>query len=35
KISLSTDIKNFGTYSAVIKLYTGVSEKVDVEVIEG
>ena len=35
KISLSTDIKNFGTYSAVIKFYTGVSEKVDIEVIEG
>lgn len=35
KISLSTDIKNFGTYSAVIKFYSGISEKVDVEVIEG
>ncbi len=35
KISLNTDIKNFGTYSAVIKFYTGVSEKIDVEVIEG
>lgn len=35
KITLSAEIKNFGSYSAVIKLYTGVSEKVDVEVIEG
>lgn len=35
KISLSSEIKNFGTYSAVIKLYTGISEKIDVEVIEG
>lgn len=35
KITLSADIKNFGTYSAVIKLYNGVSEKIDVEVIEG
>lgn len=35
KITLSTEIKNFGSYSAVIKLYTGVSEKVDVEVVEG
>ena len=35
KISLSTDIKNFGTYSAAIKFYTGVSEKFDIEVIEG
>ncbi len=35
KITLSTDIKNFGSYSATIKFYTGVSEKVDVEVIEG
>lgn len=35
KISLSTDIKSFGTYSAVVKLFNGVSEKIDVEVIEG
>ncbi|MBR2283014.1 MAG: 50S ribosomal protein L9 [Ruminococcus sp.] len=35
KISLSTDIKSFGTYSAEVKLYQGVSEKIDVEVIEG
>lgn len=35
KISLSTDIKNFGSYSAVIKFYTGISAKIDVEVVQG
>lgn len=35
KITLSSDIKNFGSYSAVIKFYTGISAKIDVEVIEG
>ncbi|MBP3249293.1 MAG: 50S ribosomal protein L9, partial [Ruminococcus sp.] len=35
KIALSTDIKSFGTYKATVKLYTGISEAVDVEVIEG
>lgn len=35
KITLSTDIKNFGSYSAVVKFYTGISAKVDVEVVEG
>lgn len=35
KITLSTDIKNFGTYSAVIKFYAGISAKIDVEVIQG
>lgn len=35
KIALSTDIKNFGTYSAVIKFYAGISAKIDVEVIQG
>ncbi len=35
KITLSTDIKNFGSNSAVVKFYTGISAKVDVEVIEG
>ncbi|MDE7137252.1 MAG: 50S ribosomal protein L9 [Ruminococcus sp.] len=35
KITLSSDIKNFGSYNAVIKLYNGISEKIDVEVIEG
>ena len=34
KVSLSTDIKNFGSYKAVIKLYNGISETVDVEVTE-
>ncbi|MBO5103567.1 MAG: 50S ribosomal protein L9 [Ruminococcus sp.] len=35
KITLSSDIKNFGSYNAVIKLYNGISEKIDIEVIEG
>ncbi len=35
KITLSGDIKNFGSYSATLKFYTGISEKIDVEVIEG
>ncbi len=35
KITLSSDIKNFGSYNAVIKLYNGISEKIDVEVTEG
>ncbi|MBO5383550.1 MAG: 50S ribosomal protein L9 [Ruminococcus sp.] len=34
KIVLSTDIKNFGSYTAVVKLYNGISEKIDVEVIK-
>lgn len=34
KISLKTDIKNFGTYEADIKLYAGISAKVTVEVFE-
>lgn len=34
KVSLSTDIKNFGSYNAVIKLYNGISETIDVEVTE-
>ncbi len=34
KISLSTDIKAFGSYTADIKLYTGISEKIDVEVVQ-
>ena len=33
KISLSSDIKNFGSYNAVIKFYAGKREKIDVEVI--
>lgn len=35
KIVLSSDIKNFGSYKATVKLYTGISQDVDVEVIEG
>lgn len=35
KITLSTDIKNFGSYTASIKLYNGISETIDVEVAEG
>lgn len=35
KISLSSDIKNFGSYTATVKFYTGISESVDVEVTEG
>lgn len=35
KITLSSDIKNFGSYTATVKLYSGISESVDVEVIEG
>ena len=34
KISLKTDIKNFGTYEVDIKLYTGVNAKVTVDVTE-
>ena len=32
KITLSTDIKNFGSYRAVIKLFSGVSCNIDIEV---
>jgi len=35
KITLSTDIKNFGSYTASVKLYNGISETIDVEVSEG
>lgn len=35
KISLKTEIKNFGTYEADVKLYSGISAKVTVEVTEG
>ncbi len=34
KIVLKTDIKNFGTYEAEIKLYAGISAKMSVEVAE-
>ena len=35
KITRSTDIKNFGSYTASIKLYNGISETIDVEVVGG
>lgn len=35
KVSLSTEIKTFGTYTAEVKFLAGVSEKVTVEVTEG
>ena len=34
KISLKSEIKNFGEYEAEIKLYTGISAKMKVEVTE-
>ncbi len=34
KISLKTEIKNFGTYEAEVKLYAGITAKVTVEVSE-
>lgn len=34
KVVLSSDIKNFGLYTATIKLYNGISEKINVEVTE-
>ncbi len=34
KITLSTDIKNFGSYTAVIKFYNGISETIDIDVDE-
>ncbi|MCR5168406.1 MAG: 50S ribosomal protein L9 [Oscillospiraceae bacterium] len=34
KISLSSEIKSFGTFSAEIRLMTGISEKITVEVTE-
>lgn len=34
KISLKTDIKNYGTYSADIKLYSGIQTTVTVDVKE-
>jgi large subunit ribosomal protein L9 len=32
KITLSTEIKNFGSFKANIKFYNGISEDVDIEV---
>ena len=34
KITLNTDIKNFGSYTAVIKFYNGISETIDIDVDE-
>ena len=34
KISLKSEIKNFGTYEADVKLYAGISAKVTVQVQE-
>ncbi len=34
KITLSSDIKTFGTYTAEVKFHAGVSEKVTLEVVE-
>ena len=35
KISLKTDIKNFGTFDVSIKLYAGINTDISVEVVEG
>lgn len=35
KINLKNDIKNFGTYDAVVKLYTGITANITIEVIDG
>lgn len=35
KIALNSDIKNFGSYTATVKLYNGIAETIDVEVVEG
>lgn len=34
KIALSTEIKNFGSFKAVVKFYSGISEELDVEVVK-
>lgn len=34
KIALNTDIKNFGSFKAVVKFYSGISEELDVEVVK-
>ena len=34
KVVLDCDIKEFGTYHAEVKLFTGVSAKIDVQVSE-
>ncbi|HAP79374.1 MAG TPA: 50S ribosomal protein L9, partial [Ruminococcus sp.] len=35
KISLKTDIKNFGIFDVSIKLYAGINSDISVEVVEG
>ncbi|MCH5298659.1 MAG: 50S ribosomal protein L9 [Ruminococcus sp.] len=35
KVSLRSEIKTFGKYEAEVKLYTGISAKVNIEVVEG
>lgn len=34
KVVLECDIKEFGTYSAEVKLFTGISAKIDIQVSE-
>ena len=34
KVELSKDIKTFGKYTAEVKLYTGISAKVNIDVVE-
>lgn len=34
KITLNTEIKGFGSFKAVVKFYNGISEEIDVEVVE-
>ena len=34
KVVLERDIKEFGTYKAEVKLYTGISASIDVQVSE-
>lgn len=33
KVSLSSEIKSFGTYTAELKLHSGISERITVEVV--
>ena len=35
KVSLSSEIKSFGTFTAEIKFLAGISEKITVDVVEG
>lgn len=34
KISLNTEIKNFGSFKASVKFYAGISEDLDIEVVK-